>query len=227
MDVSIVMSTYNRAALLKTTLKSIVKQNFPSYEIVVVDDGNDTETSALCAEFSCKYFKLNRTQTGQFKNPARPLNVGIRNSCGDIIIIQNPECMHVEEDLIKKLTSLVTNTNAVFCRTWSLSPWGDVGQLYCGKELPRPFFFCGAIKRFWLEKIRGFDEDFVDYGYEDDDLAARLKREGVTFLFSDIEVYHQWHAPLQQGNWQRNEQMLQDKMNEPTIRNLGREWGAL
>jgi hypothetical protein len=61
--VSIVMSTFNRAVPLKNTLESIASQSYKDFEVIVVDDGNDSETPELCRQpwpFLLKYFRLNR-----------------------------------------------------------------------------------------------------------------------------------------------------------------------
>lgn len=46
---------------------------------------------------------------------------------------------------------------------------------------PRPKLVAGncAVHRSDFEKVNGFDERFVGWGYEDDDLARRLRRVGV------------------------------------------------
>lgn len=48
-DVSVVVPTRNRAALLERTLRSILAQQGPSLEVVVVDDGSEDATAAVVA----------------------------------------------------------------------------------------------------------------------------------------------------------------------------------
>jgi glycosyltransferase involved in cell wall biosynthesis len=235
-QVSIVMTTYNRPTLLGFTLLSILHQKFQDYEIVVVDDGDDELTSKICNAYELdgypiKCLKLDRPKSETYRNQARPLNVGLRRATGDIVILQNAECAHIDPETIAKLTTKVTETNAVFARVTALEPNGAQGILYCGVGNARPYFFCGAIKRAWFEKLRGFDEDFIGYGYEDDDFASRLNKEGVTWEFTDVEVHHQWH-PLA-GRLDMDSRLYEQKMAAlnagtlGTVRNLDREWGML
>lgn len=228
--VSVVMTTFNRPALLRDTLQSIKRQTFDSLEVIVVDDGTDTETKGICESFGVDYIKL-RTTTAH-RNPAQPNNVGLRRAKGDVVILQNAECRHTDPDAITKLYDLVTADNAVFAHVTGLKPDGTPDWIYCGKEAPRPFFFCGAIKRHWIEKLRGMDEDYPFGGYDDNDFADRLAKEGVKFFYSDVEVQHQWHPrPTVSAEAaaavyaQKTHAMATGVLG--TARNLGREWGAL
>jgi len=233
--VSIVMTTFNRPNQLRNTLESIYRQTFKDFEVIVVDDGTDNETQGICLSFGATYIKLNRPPSVQYRNPSIPNNVGIQRARGDVVILQNAECKHVDPSTIEKLFNAVTDTNVVFARVMGLHQDGSPDWLYCGKEQPRPFFFCGAIKRSWLEKLRGFDEDYTEAGYDDNDMAARLQKEGLTFEFSDIEVHHQWHPPAGAGatDFHRMGAMYKQKCAAMdagtlgTVRNLNREWGQL
>jgi len=224
--ISLVMTSYNRPHLLKNTLDSFLREDFKDYEIIVVDDGADDETPVICEEYGVRYCHPSRPDPTARRNSARPLNCGLRQAIGDIIILQNAECKHIDSQTIEKLTALVTPTNAVFARVIALNEDGTERELYCGIDRPRPYFFCGAIKREWFERLRGFDEDFIGAGWEDDDFADRLRREGVEFIFTDILVHHQWHPPAVYELY-ANQSVYERKKSEPTVRNIGREWGEL
>jgi glycosyltransferase involved in cell wall biosynthesis len=49
---SIIIPTYNRAAILKDTLLSVLEQSFDDYEILVVDDGSTDDTKEVVAELN-------------------------------------------------------------------------------------------------------------------------------------------------------------------------------
>jgi GT2 family glycosyltransferase len=62
-----------------------------------------------------------------------------------------------------------------------------------------------AISRVDLEAVNGFDENFVGWGCEDDDLAYRLRKAGMRIgsVLGYTCAYHMWHAtdPSRPANW--------------------------
>ena len=54
-----------------------------------------------------------------------------------------------------------------------------------------------AVWRSDFERINGFDEQFVGWGCEDDDLGDRLRQAGVCIapIFGYTQGYHLWHPP--------------------------------
>src|ERR1019366_8192941 len=173
-NVSIDKTTFNRPELLEKTLGSFAMQEYTDYQVIVVDDGTDKDTARVCANNGATYLKL--TDTTEPRNPSYANNVGIRYAKGEIIILQNAECQHADPHTIETLENTCTNTTAVFARVMGLKQDGNRDWLYCGVESPRPFFFCGALKKSWFEKLRGMDEDYPCGGYDDDDFADRLTK---------------------------------------------------
>lgn len=228
--VSIVITTFNRPELLEPTLQSFRAQAYKDYEVIVIDDGTDISTKGVCEKHDAEYIKLRNT-TGH-RNPAYPNNVGVRRAAGDIIILQNAECKHVDPNTIEKLASAVTDSTAVFARVMGLKQNGQDDWLYCGAESKRPFFFCGAIKKYWFTKLRGMDEDYPAGGFDDNDFADRLAQEGVQFVFSNTLVHHQWH-PRPDMSADAAGKVYQEKTAAmkagtlSTVRNIGRDWGGL
>ncbi|HQQ97475.1 MAG TPA: glycosyltransferase [Cyclobacteriaceae bacterium] len=53
-NVSIVTCTYNRGALLKETIASVLDQRYQDFEYIIVDDGSDDDTASMVASFADK-----------------------------------------------------------------------------------------------------------------------------------------------------------------------------
>jgi len=70
---------------------------------------------------------------------------------------------------------------------------------------PKLMGFNIAIFRRDLEAVNGFDEEYVGWGCEDDDFAARLRMTGRTVrtAVGYTQAYHMWHPidPSNPGVW--------------------------
>lgn len=52
MNFSIIIPLYNKENAIKDTIKSVLKQTYPNFEIVVVDDGSTDRSASIVAQFS-------------------------------------------------------------------------------------------------------------------------------------------------------------------------------
>ena len=81
MRVSVIIPTYNRAALLAHTLAAILAQTRPAEEIIVVDDGSTDPTAELLAAFPPPVRGLRIANSGDLA--AR--NAGLAAATGDLV----------------------------------------------------------------------------------------------------------------------------------------------
>jgi glycosyltransferase involved in cell wall biosynthesis len=81
---SIVMPTWNRGAIVRETIHSLLNQDFPDsqYEVIIVDDGSTDNTLECLDEFS------NRVRIYRQANSGAPAarNLGIRKAKGSYIV---------------------------------------------------------------------------------------------------------------------------------------------
>lgn len=85
MKTSVVLVTYNRAALLSATIESILSQTYGDFELIISDDCSSDSTRAVCeryvqADRRIRY-RRNRTNVGMPAN----LNAAIRTSSGSYV----------------------------------------------------------------------------------------------------------------------------------------------
>ena len=262
MKVSLIMSSFKRSKLLDLGLWSLAKQ-FLNYnlEIIVVNDGMEDNTKTICDKYRTDYVDIKYIFTGQrningvkFRSPSIALNIGIKQSTGDIIILTCPEIFHlndtinliVESLLINKKiiathnymyfdnTSKLTNLlkqNPVNFFTKNLAELlleHDTNRCLYSKRLP---FCLGVYKQEFLD-IGGYDEDFTGWGADDDDLVNRLQLNGLTYKYTEAKIIHLYHGKqYDRGNknnkeYQHNLKLFQERKNK-IIRNENREWGVL
>ena len=98
------MAYFNRKDQLKMTLESIKKSRYPNKEIIIVDDNSrsDQRVESFINTFNNDIDIKVITITEKEKtwvNPCIPYNIGIKAASGDIIVLQNPEVMHIGDCL--------------------------------------------------------------------------------------------------------------------------------
>lgn len=228
MRISIVSGYYNRKELFYQTLKSITKSKFKDFEFIVVDDGSseDQRLDDLQPEFPfLKIIRLKK-ENKWYINPCITFNIGIREAKGEIIVLQNPECLHVH-DILSYFDEHVDNSNYISMSAYGLNPeltatlpqYCENGTLqeffsslpqkaYIGgtalgwynhsKFRPVHFHFCSAMSRTSMSKLNGFDERYAQgVGYDDDEIIVRIRMLGLKLIIEDnLSVIHQYHPSL-------------------------------
>lgn len=97
-EISIVMAYYNRTEQLELTLRTIRRQYTDDIEIIIVDDASEPDRAArLVTEHFDMDINLIEVQKSDrtWINPCIPYNIGFGHSTGRLVVIQNPECLHV------------------------------------------------------------------------------------------------------------------------------------
>ncbi len=97
--VSIIIPTYNREEVLCQTIDLALKQDYPSYEVIVVDQTKkhspSTEKYLEQVKGRIRYFKLDRPNTPTARN------LGVREAKGEIVMFLDDDTVF-ESDLVKK-----------------------------------------------------------------------------------------------------------------------------
>ncbi len=88
--VTIAIPTYNRANLLKTSLKSVLAQDYPDFSVVVIDNASSDDTEAVVRSFadSRVTYVRNETNIGLFRNWNRAIEL---NSSPYLSIVQDDD----------------------------------------------------------------------------------------------------------------------------------------
>lgn len=242
--ISIVIPLWNRTALLRNTLDSIYRQkNLPEkLQVIVVEDRPPNNTGRnLCVSRGVEYY-CRRRSGNEYSNVGPVYNCGIKHATGDILIMQSAEVKYETSTGIADLVAAVQDdelTSAVPI-VRSLEEDGAFIEWYCHpREGARPGwtgFFVHAVHRSQILKIGGYDEIFKGYGFDDDLLLFRMKKNGIRTQFVEsVLASHQWHF-RHEGITQETEANRQifvakrdavDSGREPNIANLGCDWGIL
>lgn len=237
--ISIVMAYHNRLELLRYSLKTFAASKVTDFEVVIVDDFSNPDQSPklLIDEFPGLNLKIiDMAEVVNHKyycNPCVPFNEGFRQSSGDLIIIQNPECSHYGDVMQYVLNNITDNNYLCFhCFASSAEQLGDLhmsntididgaqalnpnGNCWYvhGEHRPIAWHFTSAMSRQNLKLMNGFDERLA-YGRCSDDVEFlyRIKHLGLDIQFVDEPfVIHQWHpragTAAADDNRQKNTQL--------------------
>ncbi|MEW5784277.1 MAG: glycosyltransferase family 2 protein [Bacillota bacterium] len=249
-QVSILISTFQRPHLLKWGLYSLAKQDIPlKFETIVINDGVDDETEAICEEYR---EKLNLTYlfTGQrnldgaikWRVPGFSLNIGAKQSTGKFLVIACSEMFHLNDTIVKLINPLRKNpdflgipvgkddTDGSFLR-YIQEHGGNYDQEMfescAALNVQLPFLLSVSRKHFFA--IGGYDEDFTGIAYDDNDLVQRLQINGCSYVQTEAKTVHLFHPRCWIGRevdpgFLFNKNLFFMKKGK-VVRNINREWG--
>lgn len=101
--VSVVVCARNEAANLQKHLPFLLQQQYPNFEIIVVDDASTDETAAVLSAFQRQNPRLLRILTLTDKTTIgkkRALAAGIAAAAGDWLLLTDADCQPVSEEWI-------------------------------------------------------------------------------------------------------------------------------
>jgi len=108
--VSVILPTYNRAALLERSINSVINQSFSEWELLVVDDGSNDNTFEVIKKFQEKLINIRYLRHSNRKLPIT-LNIGIQASCGKFITFLGSDDEYLPSHLQLRIEYLRNNQN--------------------------------------------------------------------------------------------------------------------
>ena len=99
--VSIVLPTYNRKALLKRAVDSVLNQTHPDFELIVVDDGSTDGTAEAIALLGDPRIRFLQLEQNRGAGAAR--NAGIQQAIGRFLAFQDSDDEWAADKLEKQL----------------------------------------------------------------------------------------------------------------------------
>lgn len=95
--VSVVLVAQNDGEWLRTNLVYLLEQNYPEFEVVVVDYLSNDDTSYILQMLSDYYKRLKvvtfRENASGYEGKKYPFSIGIKSAKHDILLLADPKCM--------------------------------------------------------------------------------------------------------------------------------------
>jgi len=211
-SVSVVISTLNRADLLRKSLKSLEYQNYRNFEVVVVNGPSRDSTDQVCENYSGKIIY----GTIDIANLSKSRNRGINLSSGELVLFLDDDAF-AEPDWISNIVEAYQHPmvggvgTRVYDHTgfrWQLNPF-VINKYYepnfdfkpplwafespDSNTIPHILGASSSFRRDLLEKIGGFDEE-IEYFLDESELCRRVAELGykIRFVNAGASVHHQF-----------------------------------
>ena len=118
--VSVVIPTHNRAGFLQAAIQSVLNQTFQDFEIIVVDDASEDQTTEIVRSFSDPRIRYMRHESNKGQGASR--NDGIRQASGEYIALLDDDDEWLPEKLAKQVALLDSSPSQVgMIYTWLLT----------------------------------------------------------------------------------------------------------
>lgn len=111
--ISVIIPTFNRVHMIQRALHSVLNQNFPIHEIIVIDDGSNDGTDRIIQEQFPKVRLLQQDHQGV--SVAR--NRGIRMATGNWIAFLDSDDCWVPNKLSRQIDELMKHPRLLLCHT--------------------------------------------------------------------------------------------------------------
>lgn len=197
-DISLIICTRNRAAILLPHLDSLAKiithSNF--LEIIIVDNGSADSTPDILADFAAKYPDVVSIMREEAPGLSRARNTGYKMAKGDIVVFTDDDC-YPNPDFIEKIASSFRTNGWDYLggRVNLFDPLDAPVTIKTDTELfaisPKSHIETGILhganlsfKKFVLDYLNGFDTRFGAgtsiMSAEDTDVLARASAAGFS-----------------------------------------------
>lgn len=195
MEISVVIPVFNRPVELERALTSLVDQTLKDFEVVVIDDGSDSDLSLVISKF--RNLRIVYEKIEHCGNIAFLRNKGFSLSVGNYIAVLDsddicfPQRLEKQFEFLKKYPEIdvlagwaeISGTlpeknerlDKLYNRSWSeeeiVCELLNFGCCICNSTV--------MMRRSFLESLGGYDNSFVIC--EDSDLWLRALSKGKRF----------------------------------------------
>lgn len=208
MKVSVVINTYNRAEYLDRALQSLYYQEYPDFEVIVVNGPSTDNTEEIMQKYA-RDIKIGHCSEA---NLAISRNIGIAMASGDYVAfidddaVPEPEWLNVllsgftSDDIIAVSSDIYNPTGVKYqCRRVICNRFGKdvISKPYC---MPHSFIYERIMggnviyRRKELIKVGAFNEQY-DYYLDETELCARIVDAGYQTKYIPNAFIHHKFAP--------------------------------
>ena len=202
-EVSVVMATYNGAALLPETIQSLLTQSFGDFELIAVDDRSTDNTIDVLAGFADNRVRVLSTQVNS--GPVRARNIAVAASTGRFIAALDQDDISHPQRLALQVAALDAQPEIVALGTATrrlvdgrlmqdrLGTHTTPGFIRWMLHVMNPLVWSSVmLRRSAVEKLDVFSRQERLFA-EDFDLYHRVAAHGDVARLDDVLTTYRWH----------------------------------
>ena len=184
--VSVIIPTYNGTRHIEETLGSVFTQEYPSWEVIVVNDGSTDHIQEVLERYRDRVHHIEQANQGT----AAARNRELKSALGELVVFLDHDDLLLPDALADRVESFQRYPSmGMVASGWrqidehgqtigNHEPWRDAPNLTLEDWLPWSPVLPSAMmfRRTWLERAGGFDAAVS--GSDDTDLVWRLALMG-------------------------------------------------
>src|SRR5690349_9452432 len=128
-SISIVIVTWNSAAHLRPTLESVFRQDYPDYEVILVDNDSRDDSLAIAREFEPRGLRIIAGRVNRGFGGGN--NDGVAASRGELVFLLNPDTELEPRALHEIAAAFAAHPDAGILGAKLIAPDGET-ILHCG-----------------------------------------------------------------------------------------------
>lgn len=218
--ISVVTPSFNQGQFLEKCIKSVIKQDYPDFEYIIIDGGSTDNSLDVIAEYK-QYLAYSVSESDNGQSSA--INKGFKKAKGELVVWLNSDDYYLPGAFRKVAEAYGRNPEASFYFGNGLRVdskgmkksrffesetvnFNRDALLYCLNYILQPATFINAS---YLKKI-GFLDEGLDYGM-DTDLWLRLSKEKMpAFIPETLAASREYgDTKTSTGSFQRIEELRQ------------------
>lgn len=246
--ISIVTPSYNQAAFIERTICSVIEQNYPDTEHIVIDGGSTDGTQEVLRKYSHRLaYWISEKDNGQ----THAINKGLKVATGDLLAYQNSDDvylpkafetvaaayrLHPECGIFSGNINIIDEKDRIIDEIRLIHPY-KLLQVYCGPQIHNQAAFW---TRETLDRVGYLDESYafdMDYDFFSKILFAGIRPCQIRQHIGAFRIHvntktqnlqHVWRSETQSIiNQYRMQMGLLGRLPMEPFRLVGTLWKAL
>ena len=222
MKISIITATYNSADTLRDTLESVLHQDYPDFEHIIIDGGSTDGTLDILRDYETKYQGRLKWQSEHDTGIYDGMNKGIALASGDIVGILNSDDFYTDSDVLSTIIQEIKDHDAIYGNVHYVKPENlkKSVRFYSSKGFRRwkmkmgfmpahPSFYC---RREIYSKYGLYDLDFK-VAADFDQLFRLIYLNNINTHYIDKDFVTMRTGGISTSGLSSHRKILQDHLN--------------